>query len=289
MKFSIVTPSYNQGEFIERTLQSVLSQEGVTLEYVIFDGGSRDLTVDILKQYGAKHGDRLRWTSEKDRGQTHAVNKGIKSTSGEIIGWLNSDDIYYPGSLRAVADYFAAHPEVDVLYGSADHIDADDRHINPYPVEPWNFQRMLETCIICQPAAFFRRHVVETHGLLNESLQYCMDYEFWLRLGAAGITFECMERKLAGSRMYAQNKTLGARRSVHAEINGMMKRKFGRVPESWLLNYAHIVAEESFERRKNPRLFVYTFGFQALLAELRWNKRLSFEIRRKVWNWWTNK
>lgn len=284
-KFSIVTPSYNQGEFIERTMQSVLSQEGVALEYVVFDGGSIDQTVDVLKRYGAEHSENLRWTSENDRGQTHAVNKGINSTSGDIIGWLNSDDIYYPGALRAVADYFTAHPEIDVLYGFADHIDANDCLIDPYPVESWNFQRMLETCIICQPAAFFRRRVAEAHGLLDERLHYCMDYEFWLRLGVAGIRFERLERKVAGSRMYAQNKTLRARRAVHAEINDMMKRKFGRVPERWLLNYAHIIAEESFERKANPSLFAFTYGFQSLLADWRWNGKISRETRSKIWNW----
>jgi hypothetical protein len=116
-----------------------------------------------------------------------------------------------------------------------------------------------------------------------------MDYEFWLRLGAAGVRFEWIDRKLAGSRMYAQNKTMSARRAVHVEINHMMKRKFGRVPERWLFNYAHIVAEECVERTKHPRLFVYIFGLQALLAELRWNKTISSEFRKKVWHWWTKK
>jgi glycosyltransferase involved in cell wall biosynthesis len=285
MKFSIVTPSYNQGEFIERTIQSVLSQEGVALEYVVFDGASSDQTVEILKRYAASHGDKMRWTSEKDRGQTHAVNKGIKSTSGDIIGWLNSDDVYYPGTLRVVADHFATHPEVDVIYGSADHIDTDDRHINLYPVEPWNFNRMLETCIICQPAAFFRRRVVEIYGLLDETLRYSMDYEFWLRLGAAGVGFDWIDRKLAGSRMYAQNKTLGSRRAVHAEINDMMKKKFNRTPDSWLFNYAHVVAEESFDRTRNPRLFVYMLGFQSLLAAWRWNRSISRAMCSRIFKW----
>lgn len=285
MKFSVVTPSYNQGEFIERTIQSVLSQEGVSLEYVVFDGASTDQTVDILKRYSAANSDRMKWTSEKDRGQTHAVNKGIKSTSGEIIGWLNSDDVYYPGALRAVEDYFASHPNVDVIYGLADHIDANDGHIEPYPVEPWSFQRMLETCIICQPAAFFRRRVIDTYGYLDENLRYCMDYELWVRLGAAGVKFNQIDRKIAGSRLYPQNKTLGFRREVHAEINDMLKLKLKRVPDKWLLNYAHVVAEETFDPIKNRRLFVYTFGLQSLLSAWRWNKAISREMGSKILNW----
>ena len=281
MKFSIITPSYNQGKYIERTLKSVLSQEGVTFEYIIFDGGSTDQTIDILNICALSHSKQMRWISEKDRGQTHAINKGISITSGEIIGWLNSDDVYYTDALRVVADYFAAHPEVDVVYGSADHIDTDDRYIDSYPVEQWNIQRMRETCIICQPAAFFRRRVVESHGLLDESLDYCMDYEFWLRLGSAGIRFSQINRKLAGSRMYAQNKTLGSTRAVHAEINDMMKKKFGRAPDSLLFAYAHVVAEECLDRNRYPRLFLYLYGAQAFFAAWRWNGRISREMCRK--------
>ena len=104
MKFSVVTPSYNQGIFIERTLESVARQRdsGLEIEHVVFDGGSQDETVSILQ----KQGDRIRWVSEKDKGQTDAVNKGIRATDGEIIAWLNSDDVYYPGAFRKVSDYF---------------------------------------------------------------------------------------------------------------------------------------------------------------------------------------
>src|ERR1700720_4624543 len=118
-KISVVTPSFNQRRFIERTIRSVLDQGYPALEYWVFDGGSTDETVAILQRYT----DELRWISEKDRGQSHAVNKGLRASSGEIIGWLNSNDVYYPETLAAVAARFRAEPEIDLVYGAANHID----------------------------------------------------------------------------------------------------------------------------------------------------------------------
>src|SRR5215469_8830813 len=116
LRVSVVTPSYNQGRFLERTIRSVLTQEGCgPIEYFVMDGGSRDESVDILRRYS----DALEWVSEKDRGQADAVNKGLARATGDVIGWLNSDDVYYPGAIRAACDSFAAHPEADLVYGEA--------------------------------------------------------------------------------------------------------------------------------------------------------------------------
>jgi glycosyltransferase involved in cell wall biosynthesis len=281
MKVSIVTPSYNQGQFIERTLQSVAIQTGAEIEHVVFDGGSSDNTVQILKAFTPP----VRWVSKRDKGQTDAVNQGIQATDGEIIGWLNSDDIYYPGAVARVVAYFAAHPEIDVVYGMADHIDREDHAFEAYPTEPWNIERLLETCFICQPALFFRRRVVEQHGLLNESLNYCMDYEYWLRLGKAGVRFGYLEEKLAGSRLYADTKTLGARVRVHKEINDMLKNHLGRVPDRWLFNYAHVLAAMRTSRIQSSRLRILRLAADSVVSALRWNKRVSKSMRKQVVEW----
>ena len=284
MKVSIVTPSYNQGQFIERTLQSVASQTapGVAIEHVVFDGGSTDDTVAILKRFSPP----VRWVSKKDKGQTDAVNQGICATDGEIIGWLNSDDIYYPGAIARVAAYFEANPEVDVVYGMADHIDREDNAFEAYPTEPWSFERLHQTCFICQPALFFRRKVVEDYGLLDESLNYCMDYEYWLRLGLNSVRFDYLEAKLAGSRLYADNKTLGSRVKVHKEINDMLKKRLGKVPDRWLFNYAHVVVRDRTGTvNHSSKKIMFELAIRSFLAALRWNHGVTKAMRQVLYSW----
>lgn len=271
MKVSVVTPSFNQGQFIERTLQSVANQSGAEIEHVVFDGGSTDNTVEILKRFSPP----VRWVSKKDKGQADAVNKGICSTDGEIIGWLNSDDIYYPDAIARVVAIFEAGPDIDAVYGMADHIDIEDHAFETYPTEPWNFERLKETCFICQPALFFRRRVVEKYGLLDESLNYCMDYEYWLRLGKSGVRFVYLEEKLAGSRLYAENKTMSAKVKVHKEINDMLKKVLGRVPDKLLFAYAFAVAEERASKGGNATLGRLQIVVNSIVSALRWNRSIS--------------
>jgi hypothetical protein len=163
----------------------------------------------------------------------------------------------------------------------ADHIDRNDRPFEDYPSEPWNFERLKDTCFICQPAAFFRRSVVEKHGLLDDNLHFCMDYEFWLRLGKAGVQFKYIEVKLAGSRLYPENKTLGSRVKVHAEINDVLKKLFGKVPDRWLWNYTHAVVEEKVDRSRHPRWFALQMFIVAIKAARRWNGTISPETNIK--------
>lgn len=280
---SAVTPSYNQGRFIGRTIESVLSQDAPAGEYVVMDGGSTDETVAALESYG----DRLRYRSEPDKGQPDAVNKGIAATSGEIIAWINSDDVYTPGTFRAVLEVFEKYPEVDVVYGDGDHIDEEDAVIEPYPAEPFDLERLKSRCIICQPAAFFRRRVVERFGGLSLRWQYTLDYEFWLRLARGGAVFSYLPRKLAGSRFYPQTKTSGSKLKVHAEINDMMLATFGRVPDRWLCNFAHARVRETWKLRESGALFTPAVAVNALWASLRWNRAVSPVLARTAASWLT--
>ena len=278
MKVSIITPSYNQGHFIERTLKSVANQTGGDIEHIVMDGGSTDNTIEILKQFSSS----VKWVSEEDNGQADAVNKGIRMCDGEIIGWLNSDDMFYPGAIEKITDFFELNPDIEVVYGMADHIDKEDQAFEQYPTEEWDFERLKYTCFISQPALFFRRRVIEEQGLLDESLQYCMDYEYWLRLGKAGVRFAFLPEKLAGSRLYAENKTLGSRKKVHHEINDMLKKKFGRVPDRWLNNYAHVSIEPRLKGSQRSTRILLEFQIRTVIAALKWNRVVSNQMGRSL-------
>lgn len=283
LSISVVTPSYNQGRFIERTIRSVLDQGVPSLEYMVVDGASTDGTVDVLKKYET----RLRWVSERDTGQTEALNKGFKATGGDIIGWLNSDDIYYPGALSAVISFFEECPWADVVYGDADHIDENDQIIEAYYTEDWNYERLKEVCFLCQPAVFFRRRLLERLGLLDAGLKYCMDYEYWLRLGSR-VPFVRMKRKLAGSRMYGENKTLGERIAVHREINHMLRNRLGTVPDKWIYNYAHALVDRKISDRTKPfNELVYVMMLIGISSAgfLYWRRNLPLHSAKTMGRW----
>ena len=236
--FSVITPSYQQGQFIERTIQSVITQSGVAIDYVICDGGSRDETLSILKRYQ----DCLRWISEPDRGQADAVNKGLSMTTGDIIAWINSDDVYYHNAFKTVSACFEADSDVMAVYGQADWIDEHDRVIAAYPVRPWSYRQLKRDCYLCQPAVFFRRQLIDTLGVLDSQLQYCMDYELWLRYGRQ-YPFTYLPTKLADSRVYASNKTFGGQLAAHHEANYMLKEKIGRSNERLIFGYSKLQTE----------------------------------------------
>lgn len=179
-RISIITPSFNQAAFLERTLLSVLDQHYPNLEYIVIDGGSADGSVDILEKYD----DRLAyWVSEKDRGQSHALNKGFERATGEIVGWLNSDDLYCPNALHHVGEWFLTHPEDEVHYGGLYLIDQTDRitdaHWAATPDVRYSYHVGMD---VHQQSLFWRRDLMERVGVIDESFRFSMDLDFVLRL-----------------------------------------------------------------------------------------------------------
>jgi glycosyltransferase involved in cell wall biosynthesis len=260
---SIVTPSYQQGEFLERTLRSVLEQDYPRLEYIVIDGGSSDGSLELLAHYKELYPETLTYLSEPDKGQAHAVNKGLAMAGGEIAGWLNSDDTYEPGALRAVAAAFGEDPDCDLLYGRARYVDQEDAVITDYPTRPdFDWEMLAYECFLCQPAVFWRREIADEEHLLNEELQSCMDYDLWIRLGRdARIRF--LDRYLASSRMYSDNKTLGRRSEAYAEIFGTVLEHYHFLPMRWALNRAHFLAQDA-----DPVLNVQTITLRTFLVAL---------------------
>ena len=270
---TIVTPSFNQGPFIRETIESVLGQHYPNLDYVVTDGGSTDGTVDILKSYGR----RLRWVSERDQGQAHAVNKGVTLGRGEIIGWLNSDDLYTPGALEAVARGFLQRRDVHVLYGEADNVLADGTFFRRYPTASFDYQRLAHECFICQPATFFRRAAFAEVGGLDITLHYCMDYDLWIRLGHR-FRFGHLPAVLARSRLHTEAKTLARRKHVFQEIIRTVRRHYGFVPFSWVYGYMDFLFNRS-EREVFEAKHKSTLAYGASLLYDTWINR----SRREAW------
>jgi len=249
MKVSVIVPSYNQGPFLRATLDSLLIQD-VPVEVLVFDGGSTDETLSVLESYG----NLLQYVSRKDDGQADAINQGLQIASGEILAYLNSDDIYYPGCLRRVVEYFEKHPECQALYGDACHLHEDGSIMERYYVEPWSYPRLLEVCYLCQPAVFWRREVMERFGLFDSTLQYALDYDYWLRVGKA-LDFHYLEGAyLAGSRLHEATKTLKHRVKAHHEILEVVMRHGTEPPYRWLLNLASVVVEAERRKFENGRM-----------------------------------
>jgi glycosyltransferase involved in cell wall biosynthesis len=210
-----VTPSFQQGRFLRRTIDSVLAQDYPHIEYRVVDGGSTDETIDVLKSYG----DRFPWVCEKDRGQAHAINKGLAEATGQIRAYLNSDDLLRPGAVREAVELFRRHPSCDLVYGRGAHIDEADELIRFYPTKPYSFENLMETCCISQPSAFWRSRIGDLVGDFDESYGFALDYDYWLRIAKAGGRIMDADGVWSATRMHAEAKTCGGSRDrIYAEI-----------------------------------------------------------------------
>jgi glycosyltransferase involved in cell wall biosynthesis len=212
LRISVITPSFNQARYVGRTIDSVQSQRGpFELEHIVVDGGSTDGTVGILEGCGGA----VRWVSEPDEGQADALNKGLAMAGGEVVGWLNSDDVYEPGALAAVAGVFAAEPDTQWLYGKVRIIDPDDREVRRsitwyknLRMRRYSYPKLLAENWICQMGVFWRRAAGRRIGPFRKDLHYAMDYDYWLRLGALWPG-RFVDAYLAAFRTYPQSKSRG--------------------------------------------------------------------------------
>ncbi len=231
----VVTPSLNQAAYLPAAIESVLAQDYPDLEYAVADGGSTDATLRMLESYG----DRVRWWSAPDGGHAAAITAALRASRAEVVAWLNSDDTYRPGAVRAAVDALARHPEAAMVYGEADYTDAAGVPIGRYPTRP-RFSRtaLAGNCFVCQPATFLRREVFDVIDLPDPSLRYAFDYDLWIRF-ATHYDAVHLDRVLATYRLHSAAKTVAQRDGIYDEVLRVARRHFGYVHHEWLAGYLH--------------------------------------------------
>ncbi|WP_417897209.1 glycosyltransferase family 2 protein [Bacillus haimaensis] len=232
---SIITPSFNQGKFIKETIESVLTQDYSNLEHIVVDGGSTDETLQLLRDYRTRD-PRFRFISEPDNGQSHAINKGLNMARGEIIGWLNSDDTYLPGAVTNALNTFNLNSNLSMVYGNAYITDEKNQNISQFVARRVRLTDLFKTCPICQPAVFLKKKtLVELNGI-DESLDFCMDYDLWIRIAKAGYEMGVVKAFLANSRYYPESKSGSKFCDVgFPEIIKTSKKHFGFVSHNWFI------------------------------------------------------
>jgi glycosyltransferase involved in cell wall biosynthesis len=260
-----VTPSYNQGTFLEETIRSVLLQGYPDLEYIIIDGTSTDESVEIIRKYEPWI---TYWISEPDTGQTDAINKGIRKTSGDVLAWLNSDDVYCPEALRQIANYFVTSPHVDLLYGDCEMIDGKGHLFDRFNVRSGDSVQLLEENFIAQPSAFCTRKAWEKAGGLDENLHYAMDYDLWLRIFLGGMASVYVPTVFSRFRYHAASKS------------GVKSVQFGR---ECLDVLDKIRAEPRDRRLLLAILQAYHRTFEAIIALYEQTVADSQELRDSVY------
>ncbi len=204
-KISVVTPSFNQAEYLAETLDSIFAQRYPNLEVIVIDGGSTDRSTDVIRRYQDKI---AYWESEKDRGQAHAINKGFEKTTGEIVCWLNSDDVFLPGALDAVAHFFNNHPGWDWISGPSLKFGQGAYEVGGFYELPRDRAEWFVHCPISQPSTFWRRSLYERFGGLDEEFHFALDYEYWIRFVVGGVDLHFVDRPLSAYRLHDVSKTV---------------------------------------------------------------------------------
>lgn len=235
-----MTPSYNQAAYLDDTLRSVLAQDYPNLEYLVVDGASTDGSPAIIERYA----DRLAWwVSEPDHGQAEAINKGLRRARGEIVAWINSDDVYLPGAVRRAVEALTARPELGLVYGDALTIDPHGRPLNRLRFDEWGLDDLLRFRIICQPAVFMRRSLLEQAGWLDPTHHFLLDHQLWLRLARlAPLAYlgAGAYRPLAAARHHPAAKNLTMADKVGREIQQVL---------DWMQTQPDLAARVAADRR----------------------------------------
>lgn len=202
---SIITPSFNQARFLERTMQSVFAQDYPRIEYIVVDGGSTDGSVDVIKQYQSR---LAWWVSEQDKGQTDAINRGFNRATGDILAWLNSDDTYNPQAVSEAVKFLVENPEVALVYADCNFVDEEDRLIGKFKSAQTDYRRLREGYVhIPQQTMFFRAKYWKELGPLDPSFYFAMDYDLWTRIAAKAPFKYLPGRVWANFRIHTTSKT----------------------------------------------------------------------------------
>lgn len=254
---SIVTPSYNQAHYLEKTIASVLSQTYARLEYIVMDGGSTDGSVEIIRKYASR---LAGWASERDKGQTDAINKGFARARGEILAWLNSDDTYEADAVAEAVRYLQDHPEAGMVYGDTHFIDEEGQVIGKFPAAQTDYRRLRRGYVhIPQQASFFRAELWRNVGPLDPTFYFAMDYDLWVRLSRIA-PLHYYPRHWANFRIHQAAKSDVADDRCWPEMLRVHYREGGS-PFSWLV----------FKAKIRPLLYAW--------LPLRWRMHLRKIVR----------
>ena len=255
---SIVTPSFNQAPYLEATIQSVISQDYPRLEYIVIDGGSTDGSLEIIR----RHASRLAyWSSEPDLGQTDAINKGFARAKGEILAWLNSDDLYHPEAVREAVEFLERHPEIGLVYGDADFVSDAGEVVGRFPARQTSLARLRRGYVhIPQQASFFRASLWRLVGPLDPTFYFAMDYDLWVRI-AALTPIVHHPRTWAGFRLHRDAKTLSAADQCWPEMLRVHRREGGsRFSILYAKYLVRRLVEPLMPYRLRARLWLHQIG-----------------------------